>query len=202
MDRLRFFNLDPGQILQVGVLLLLLRQGDRDVRNRSGETPADLIENPELRRFIEQSMVRPEPAGSEHDYAEIVDEIARDVGARSAEECRVCSEQSSLITFHPCQHRVVCQDCATRMKKCLICQVPVTKKTLEPVSNDPQDVGRLRSLEQKVLDLEEQFLCGICMERKRNVAFLCGHGACTLCTQGLSTCHMCRTKIEKKIPLY
>jgi E3 ubiquitin-protein ligase mind-bomb len=55
---------------------------------------------------------------------------------------------------------------------------------------------------QNVEDLEDQFLCGICMERKRNVAFLCGHGACTQCTLGLSTCHMCRTAIERKIPLY
>ena len=46
-----------------------------------------------------------------------------------------------------------------------------------------QEARRLRSLEQKVEELEEQFLCGICMERRRNVAFLCGHGACTLCTQ-------------------
>ena len=42
---------------------------------------------------------------------------------------------------------------------------------------------RLLSLEQKFKDLEEQFLCSICLERKRNVAFLCGHGACAPCTQ-------------------
>ena len=51
-------------------------------------------------------------------------------------------------------------------------------------SSDSNMIKERKRLEQKVQDLEEQFLCGICMERKRNVAFLCGHGACTHCTQG------------------
>lgn len=46
-----------------------------------------------------------------------------------------------------------------------------------------QDDERISTLEQKYQDLEEQFLCSICMERKKNIVFLCGHGACQPCTQ-------------------
>lgn len=61
---------------------------------------------------------------------------------------------------------------------------------------------RLRYLETRVADLEEANMCSICMERRRNVAFLCGHGACEHCAAPLKTCHMCRKTITKKINLY
>lgn len=65
-----------------------------------------------------------------------------------------------------------------------------------------KDLERLRYLETRVADLEEANMCSICMERRRNVAFLCGHGACEHCAAPLKTCHMCRKIITKKINLY
>ncbi|XP_046592111.1 E3 ubiquitin-protein ligase MIB2 isoform X2 [Neodiprion lecontei] len=65
-----------------------------------------------------------------------------------------------------------------------------------------KDLERLRYLESRVADLEEANTCSICMERRRNVAFLCGHGACEHCAAPLKTCHMCRKTITKKINLY
>ncbi|XP_057330330.1 E3 ubiquitin-protein ligase MIB2-like isoform X1 [Microplitis mediator] len=65
-----------------------------------------------------------------------------------------------------------------------------------------KDLERLRFLETRVADLEEVNMCSICMERRRNVAFLCGHGACENCAAPLKTCHMCRKTITKKINLY
>jgi len=117
-------------------------------------------------------------------------------------ECRICSEPSDLVVFEPCLHAVVCAACSDRVKKCFVCQIPVGKMSSEVTADGCKETGRLKSLEQKMLDLEEQLFCGICMERKRNVAFLCGHGACAVCSKDLVTCHMCRTKIEMKIPLY
>lgn len=63
-------------------------------------------------------------------------------------------------------------------------------------------VERLRYLESKIQEIEEAHSCSICMERRRNVAFMCGHGACVTCAQTLKTCHMCRKPITKKINLY
>jgi len=60
----------------------------------------------------------------------------------------------------------------------------------------------LRDLESKVQELEDGQSCSICMERARNVAFLCGHTACSDCAQPLKTCHICRKPISKKINLY
>ncbi len=60
----------------------------------------------------------------------------------------------------------------------------------------------VRELETKVQELEDGQSCSICMERARNVAFLCGHTACSNCAQPLKTCHICRKPITKKINLY
>jgi hypothetical protein len=58
-----------------------------------------------------------------------------------------------LVTFYPCEHRVVCSDCATRVKKCLTCHVPLEKRLPETgvgVGHTRQEKERLKSLELKV----------------------------------------------------
>lgn len=76
------------------------------------------------------------------------------------------------------------------------------KEENEKEREKDKDLERLRYLETRVADLEEANMCSICMERRRNVAFLCGHGACEHCAAPLKTCHMCRKVITKKINLY
>lgn len=61
---------------------------------------------------------------------------------------------------------------------------------------------RVKYLESKIAEMEEVYCCGICLERVRNVVFLCGHGACVNCAQSLRTCHMCRQVITRKINIY
>ena len=55
---------------------------------------------------------------------------------------------------------------------------------------------------QKLQELEEQYMCSICMERHWNMAFVCGHTTCKECGDVLKQCHMCRKPIQKKILLY
>lgn len=123
-----------------------------------------------------------------------------------------------LYLTEPCQHQIACEDCSIRMKKCLRCGVIIERRLdangRQVVSqqlastSSPSDQSRLpsgdllRYLENKVQEFEESHFCGICMERKRDVAFLCGHGACSHCAETLRTCHMCRKTIQKKINLY
>ncbi|XP_055589973.1 E3 ubiquitin-protein ligase MIB2, partial [Uranotaenia lowii] len=126
------------------------------------------------------------------------------------QECIVCNETLLLIIFEPCQHQISCEECGVRMKKCLSCGVfierrlTVTGKSLMNAVKDNRQpsADRLRYLESKIIEIEETHCCSICMERRRNVAFLCGHGACSKCAETLKICHMCRKTITKKINLY
>lgn len=74
---------------------------------------------------------------------------------------------------------------------------------LEPINNLHEDVHeRLKFLETKIMEIEEANSCGICLEKPKNTIFLCGHGACTPCANTLTTCHMCRKTIVRKINIY
>jgi E3 ubiquitin-protein ligase mind-bomb len=116
---------------------------------------------------------------------------------QTPQECIVCNEMCLMITFEPCCHSICCEDCGMRMKKCLQCQNVIEKRIamngkmlMAKESQRQPSADRLRYLESKILEIEETHSCGICMERRRNVAFLCGHSACSKCAETLKTCHM------------
>lgn len=113
------------------------------------------------------------------------------------QECIVCNELSLIVTFKPCGHNICCEVCGLRMKKCLKCQSVIEQRVaidgmiLGPKETEQQpSTDRLRYLETKIQEIEEIHCCSICMERRRNVAFLCGHSACSKCADTLKTCHM------------
>lgn len=70
------------------------------------------------------------------------------------------------------------------------------------VTTAPKTGSSNNTLQRKLQELEEEVMCTICMERKRDLVFLCGHSVCAKCGDNLRTCHMCRKPIGKKIPLY
>lgn len=123
-------------------------------------------------------------------------------------ECLVCSDLSEEnVRLEPCNHKPACEDCSSRMKKCLQCGKLVQKRVTKdgriiPAKSRQPSAERMRYLECKIAEIEESHACSICMERKRNVVFLCGHGTCSKCADTLKTCHMCRKTITKKIPIY
>lgn len=44
-------------------------------------------------------------------------------------ECMVCSELADQnVKFEPCMHRIACEDCSSRMKKCLKCGQNITRR--------------------------------------------------------------------------
>lgn len=154
----------------------------------------------------------------------VSNKIINQVNSSQTNECIVCNEIISLVLFEPCTHQIACNECSARMKKCLSCgqvierrrisgndltTANMTNTTASILFNDiagaaqrQPSADRLRYLESKILEFEERDCCSICMERRRNVAFLCGHGACSKCAETLKTCHMCRKTIVKKINLY
>lgn len=60
----------------------------------------------------------------------------------------------------------------------------------------------LKSLEAKVKEIESVNTCTVCLDRQRNVMFMCGHGTCDVCSPALELCPICRDPIEKKIPVF
>jgi len=135
------------------------------------------------------------------------------------EECVVCSDKKASVLFRPCCHMVACFGCSSLMKKCVQCRSTITKtipfKELCAVE-DEAELKRLPSvsapaspreedvnmLEKQLQEIKEQTVCAVCLDRRKNMVFLCGHGSCQLCGDKLEDCPMCRKPIEQRIILF
>ncbi|XP_068679361.1 E3 ubiquitin-protein ligase MIB1-like [Montipora capricornis] len=133
------------------------------------------------------------------------------------EECLVCSERIARALFKPCGHMVACENCAPLMKKCVQCRnnieesvpfivccggkapSPCQSKSSGKPEINPQEFTQLQ---QQLQDLKEQAMCPVCMDRRKNLIFLCGHGACQLCGDRVQECPMCRKPVERRILLF
>ncbi|XP_053308066.1 E3 ubiquitin-protein ligase MIB2 isoform X3 [Spea bombifrons] len=130
--------------------------------------------------------------------------------AASPSECLVCSEMAVLINFFPCQHSIVCEECSRRMKKCIKCQVSITKKVRQDSTEvdsfpslDTSDQRKImEELQNRYRQMEERMTCPVCIDSYINLVFQCGHGSCADCSISLSTCPICRQGIKDRIQLF
>ena len=196
------------QLLPISVAALLISKGRAafNVKNKAGLKPLDYIIDPHVRNWLKQQGFEDHHHASEQGPSVSYNNL----------ECQICCEKmkgkdKGPVKFEPCGHVIVCSECCARMKRCLECKAPIEKKVVVKDDIDASDTDdevkslktlKLRDLEAKNRDWEEHYLCSICMERKKNVAFLCGHGACDICVETLRRCHMCRGSISQKINLY
>ncbi|XP_066547687.1 E3 ubiquitin-protein ligase MIB2 [Amia ocellicauda] len=125
-------------------------------------------------------------------------------------ECLICSELALLILFSPCQHSVACEECAHRMKKCIKCQVTITKKLRQdntevecsPSSENSEQHNLLEQLQSRYRQMEERITCPICIDNHIKLVFQCGHASCIDCSAALKTCPICRQTIRERIQLF
>ncbi|XP_012507542.1 PREDICTED: E3 ubiquitin-protein ligase MIB1 [Propithecus coquereli] len=143
------------------------------------------------------------------------------------EECVVCSDKKAAVLFQPCGHMCACENCASLMKKCVQCRAVVERrvpfimccggKSAEDATDDissgnipvlQKDKDNtnvnadVQKLQQQLQDIKEQTMCPVCLDRLKNMIFLCGHGTCQLCGDRMSECPICRKAIERRILLY
>lgn len=143
------------------------------------------------------------------------------------EECVVCSDKKAAVLFQPCGHMCACENCASLMKKCVQCRAVVERRVPfitccgGKSSEDPSDEissgnipvlqkdkdntnvnADVQKLQQQLQDIKEQTMCPVCLDRLKNMIFLCGHGTCQLCGDRMSECPICRKAIERRILLY
>ena len=119
LDMILAMDISQVEQIQTCLLVYLFRHGATDCPNYYGHTVLDLIENADMRKFVQEIIHRGasnEIHKPEHEYAEIVDQAEdalevndnHDEGAVGGDtpnpegECIVCSEVLPLVTFLPC----------------------------------------------------------------------------------------------------
>ena len=201
----------PAQMLPISIAFLLISNGAHiNIKNKAGLKPLDYLIDSKIRNFLKSV----KSSSSESELPSITSNTS--TTDSTIADCQICCEKmvghNKPVKLEPCGHVIVCSECCTRMKRCIECKMPIERKVVQEVQeldngSEKDEVRslktmRLKDLEAKNRDWEEHYLCSICMERKKNVAFLCGHGACDVCVETLKKCHMCRGSITEKIHLY
>uniref|UniRef100_A0A2I3HNW8 RING-type E3 ubiquitin transferase n=1 Tax=Nomascus leucogenys TaxID=61853 RepID=A0A2I3HNW8_NOMLE len=223
LSRLQASGLPGSAELTVGAAVacfLALEGADVSYTNHRGRSPLDLAAEGRVlkalqgcaQRFRERQAGGGAAPGPRHTLGTPNTVTNLHVGAApgpEAAECLVCSELALLVLFSPCQHRTVCEECARRMKKCIRCQVVVSKK-LRPdgseVASAPPAPGPPRQLveelQSRYRQMEERITCPICIDSHIRLVFQCGHGACAPCGSALSACPICRQPIRDRIQIF
>ncbi|RUS90925.1 hypothetical protein EGW08_001322 [Elysia chlorotica] len=187
-------NLSEGEDQTGAAIACYLAQHGAELRarNNQGKTPMDIITDPKVEEVVKQ-------------FATIFIEKQAPPTKPSAPECDVCCNPNPLVTFNPCGHSVVCEECCVKMKKCIECKAFIDyKKTKDGrvIGSEEPSQSEEALLKKRLQELEDTVICPICMERQRSRVFLCGHTACGQCADSLKTCPICRRPIKHKINLF
>uniref|UniRef100_A0A183SIL2 ANK_REP_REGION domain-containing protein n=1 Tax=Schistocephalus solidus TaxID=70667 RepID=A0A183SIL2_SCHSO len=60
----------------------------------------------------------------------------------------------------------------------------------------------LKRLQHELQAMREQTRCPICLDRSRNLVFMCGHATCQWCGDQVAVCPICRRAVTGRIVLY
>uniref|UniRef100_A0A8C5XL33 E3 ubiquitin-protein ligase MIB2 n=1 Tax=Microcebus murinus TaxID=30608 RepID=A0A8C5XL33_MICMU len=222
LSRLQASGLPGGAELTVGAAVacfLALEGADVSYANHRGRSPLDLAVEGRLlkalqgcaQRFRERQAGGGAAPGPTHvpGTPNTVTNLHVAAAGLEAAECLVCSELALLVLFAPCQHRTVCEECARRMKKCIRCQVVISKKlrpdgsevaSAAPAPGPPRQL--VEELQSRYRQMEERITCPICIDSHIRLVFQCGHGACAPCGAALSACPICRQPIRDRIQIF
>ncbi|XP_055275332.1 E3 ubiquitin-protein ligase MIB2 isoform X3 [Moschus berezovskii] len=227
LSRLQASGLPGSAELTAGTAIayfLALEGADLSYANHRGRSPLDLAAEGRLlkalqgcaQRFRERQAGGGGSGGSAQGPRLVLSapntvtnlHVAAPTGPEAA-ECLVCSELALLVLFSPCQHRTVCEECARRMKKCIRCQVVISKKlrpdgtevvSAAPAPGPPRQL--VEELQSRYRQMEERITCPICIDSHIRLVFQCGHGACAPCGAALSACPICRQPIRDRIQIF
>ncbi|XP_045404702.1 E3 ubiquitin-protein ligase MIB2 isoform X2 [Lemur catta] len=222
LSRLQASGLPGGAELTAGAAVacfLALEGADVSYANHRGRSPLDLAAEGRLlealqgcaQRFRERRAGGGAAPGPTHvpGTPNTVTNLRVAAAGLEAAECLVCSEPALLVLFAPCQHRTVCEECARRMKKCIRCQVVISKKlrpdgsevaSAAPPPGPPRQL--VEELQSRYRQMEERITCPICIDSHIRLVFQCGHGACAPCGAALSACPICRQPIRDRIQIF
>ncbi|XP_036918090.1 E3 ubiquitin-protein ligase MIB2 isoform X2 [Sturnira hondurensis] len=223
LSRLQASGLPASVELTVGVAVacfLALEGADVNYTNHRGRSPLDLAAEGRVLKALQSCAQRfreRQVGGGAATGPRLVLSIPNTVtnlhvaapSGPEAAECLVCSELALLVQFSPCQHRTVCEECARRMKKCIRCQVVISKKlrpdgtevaSAAPAPGPPRQL--VEELQSRYRQMEERITCPICIDSHIRLVFQCGHGACAPCGAALSVCPICRQPIRDRIQIF
>ena len=85
------------------------------VKNRLNKLPLDYVTDHKLKEYFTLL-----------NRSTIIKQVMPNTSALSP--CIICDECPADILFEPCKHKISCQDCCIKMKRCILCQLNIDAK--------------------------------------------------------------------------
>ncbi|RXN35314.1 E3 ubiquitin- ligase mib1 isoform X1 [Labeo rohita] len=105
-------------------------------------------------------------------------------------------------SISPPQHTSFSLACTTRIGEAVKWDPSGNIPALQRDKDNTNVNADVQKLQQQLQDIKEQTMCPVCLDRLKNMIFMCGHGTCQLCGDRMSECPICRKAIERRILLY
>ncbi|PAV75053.1 hypothetical protein WR25_06377 isoform A [Diploscapter pachys] len=190
------------------IAYIISRGGDMSIRGRNGLTPVEICIDENMRQTLQVlQTLRPKSCVSM-----TVRQFDRNMVALCTFNCQ---DNAADVQLVPCGHRVICLDCAqiTPLRRCPMCYRSITmaidkdgdelilggkkrkgddnvemKRAAEKEARRQAEIEKqneIKALREKLEQLEMELSCSICMDKRPDVIFQCGHTACAGCTKQL-----------------
>ncbi|KAG8227576.1 hypothetical protein J437_LFUL000676 [Ladona fulva] len=197
---------------------------DLSARNKKGQTPLDLCPDPNLckalakchhEKAIEECVVCSDKKASVM-FMPCGHMCACEACAALMKKCVQCRAQiDRMLPFSVCcGGNGTISEVIGDSEEDLACSIlpssesknnhgsQITQPQL--MNNGSRDTSNsdIQKLQQQLQDIKEQTMCPVCLDRLKNMIFLCGHGTCQMCGDRMSECPICRKSVEKRILLY
>lgn len=107
------------------IACLMIQNGaEIQVRNNRGGTILDVCRNERLRDAVREFIAKTRPRPTTARTATLAD-----LFEGLPLPCSMCMEKMADARLLPCTHKVVCKMCSFRLKRCPMCEQPVTGRT-------------------------------------------------------------------------
>ncbi|XP_052819773.1 E3 ubiquitin-protein ligase MIB2-like [Mya arenaria] len=111
-----------------------------EARNNKGQTPITCCQITHIREGVLKYATENKPTKPErHQTRPKTAKVEKEIFTTAKQMCHKCSALEATVRFEPCKHKVSCEKCCFRFKKCPICQKDIRKrvdKNNQPVSSD------------------------------------------------------------------
>ncbi|XP_017779354.1 PREDICTED: E3 ubiquitin-protein ligase MIB2-like [Nicrophorus vespilloides] len=119
---------------------------------------------------------------------------------KTCSNCHKSAEEN--VTYMPCTHKLTCFSCSANIKKCYKCRADIESRVTPDGQVFKVTATGNGGIEAFLQRFNDSLRCNICKNSTADVAFICSHKACSMCSPKLTKCHVCKQDIFLKIKMF
>ncbi|GFO19782.1 E3 ubiquitin-protein ligase mib2 [Plakobranchus ocellatus] len=176
-----------GDQTGAAIACFLVRHGaELQAHNKQVKTSLDITTDSMIEEVVQQFIAA---------FAKKEEQVSKPSTATSDD----CCAKSPLVTFHHCNHSVVCKECSMKLRKCIECKAFINmKKTADGrlIRLKEHNQSEEAVVKKRLGEIEDKLISLICKQRKLSRLFQCGPTTCGQCVDSLPNYPTCQQPLQ------